>query len=489
VDPKEVQVIAQKYQNYEIIRYLFYRKSLYKRMHLGFIKGTNYHVHRRKANRNLYVDYNPPSYFDAAFDKVLVDLTEDECDCDMIVELQDAEFYQHRVFKAVRQGRTVKMMYDEIIQNIFQTWQMRDHKIEHIKYRALSSQTEFTIGNSKPQNQRDIPEYYQYRSLPKEHPMYYSGKVAKMYKEYDLKYFHSFGIQKDVAHYKAKVWKSIKNNSGEVLSAGLPWTQVKDGNAPGKLRDICLQRMSWHNRTFTGNEHGRYVHNSHENLYPDKVPLLINKYDKPTHTINEKFKSISHLIPEALKMMYEYMDVTRHFKKFRWTLTDLKNKLDEVRLPIRTSSGIRPGPRFVDDVDGVEVTVSVNGKKLEQMDFVKAEWNKTIDSILAGGEPDHPFPCYQIAVKGEVFVVDALQLDHLVKMEILKFSTKARVFYIAHEGAVVLAALLHKERMLLERGKLIKIGMKFIFGGAKILPCSLGMTMVKWFGMMLISPD
>jgi len=117
-------------------------------------------------------------------------------------------------------------------------------------------------------------------------------------------------------------------------------------------------------------------------------------------------------------------------------------------------------PMNILTLNGTRYRVMNAGKKLHLFEPAARQFHKYMVQLLRGGNPIFEFLCV-IKLKQEWRIGHNKNVDELRKM-----MTKCRSFFIAGMLGIFLSHLLMNKRMFIERGNMIRIGMKFIYGGA-----------------------
>jgi hypothetical protein len=212
---------------------------------------------------------------------------------------------------------------------------------------------------------------------------------------------------------------------------------------------------------FTGDKLGKYTTSSCENLYPVKLVKLVEKYNTDTRYVPNMSPVLSKCISRGLLRLYDFMGVKKHFGKIMWTITE--RDVYMFTTPTQSSAGIRAGgEKPYTDQDGIKVKMTVNGTKGDQEKTMKIAFWKHIEEIRDTGKTKFTEKASCICQKFEIF--NCYSLDPLERQ---KMYEKCRDFFILQQMMYYIAQSVQKDRQLIERGKCIKIGMKFFFGGAQ----------------------
>jgi len=299
-------------------------------------------------------------------------------------------------------------------------------------------------------------------------------EIITAYRSWDVYYWRRFY---DVMFYPyewASIWKEVRV-SGIAVYGGLPWEENRYisgsilGSCVPSLKVLCLRAKSWTNLAFAGDKDGPYTVHAVSNIYPKKLPRMLDRFDKPTKVITQNMKATEHLIPGALDMLYHAMGTRPAFGTQIW---DYEKAKEDAIAGVRkdTASGLRNGPRLEDVTEGgIRVIASATGKKMEHIPYASAELDKVRDELLRN--PGYvPQDCAaQVSLKDEAF--NKLGMS---KEDAKDLPWKLRPFYILSLFQYLMAAMCLKFRQIVERGRVIKIGINFWFGGATALAMSVG---------------
>jgi len=236
---------------------------------------------------------------------------------------------------------------------------------------------------------------------------------------------------------------------------GLPW----HGAGMDSLVNLCLRSLSVYNKMFTGDRYGRFVVQSTENLYPHKLVHLMEKFDKPTRDPKVPTPYFSSILFKGLRSMYKYMGVEKHFRRLWWEFSPLD--VTEMQSVKQAAAGIRPGQEHRSKVDGITYVVTPNGTKEDQEYATKKKILEYMEEFRKTGKFDFVDKACCICLKQEVFFNDSI--DPKKRAE---FYLKCREFFIMNFRQYMIAYLVLKDRQMFERGKMIKVGLRWLFGGA-----------------------
>jgi len=299
-------------------------------------------------------------------------------------------------------------------------------------------------------------------------------EVVSAYRSWDVAYWKRLGIV-FFAFEWASIWKQIRIKD-EVVYHGLAWEQygylnsadMKGKNTPPTLKMLCMRELSWANLAFTGDKEGNYSVHTVSNLYPKKLPMMLERFDKPTRYITSNIKSTEYLWPGALDMLYYAMGTRKMFTTQVW---DFDESRDQAVQAVRkdTAAGLRNGSKAEETIGGVRFIASATGKKMEQLPYAIGEINKTREELIRNSKYVPQDAAASVALKDESF-----NKWGMAPADRLTLKWKLRPFYILSLFQYLMAAMLLKYRQVIERGRVIKVGINFWFGGAFALAMSVG---------------
>jgi len=249
---------------------------------------------------------------------------------------------------------------------------------------------------------------------------------------------------------------NIFKHSHDDRYPGIPWVETKTVS----LKVLCMRSLSYYNRVFTGDRYGRYTVQSCENLYPNKIVDLIAKFDKPTRVMKNPTPMISKLLFLGLRRMYNYMGVEQFFGKLVWEFND--RDVLTMEFPKQSSAGIRAGKSRTHIDHGVKVRVTPNGTKGDQTVPCKKRMMEYIREYRRTKKITFLEKACTICMKVEIFNTDSIDPEKRRATY-----NKCREFFIPHMMQYFIALLTVKDRQMFERGRQIKVGLRWWHGGAE----------------------
>jgi len=328
----------------------------------------------------------------------------------------------------------------------------------------------------RPANMKFIPPLFNHDVMPREVGLFkVESSVMAAYRSWDLRYFAEHaGIYPDLDFYIGNVWKESKIS----CVAGMPWdcmTSVhpvgpgydKETSKPGEilsLTAICLRQLSFYNRAFTGCRWGQYTYRSLEELYPNKMVNGMSKIGRPTRGPNDFALSLGHLLAPALRRLNSMAGWDKN-------IGSVKYEPDRDRsstMPVGSSSGARSGKGSVEPPDDDRPyyrVYSYTGKKLEHRSYALDSFKEMLSAARRGILLPFHDCAWVYSVKSEVFSA----YEKANEIDFRKAKDKFRLFKIDFATGYLLESHVFSTRQKMERGRVIRIGMKWWHGGAQDL--------------------
>jgi hypothetical protein len=169
------------------------------------------------------------------------------------------------------------------------------------------------------------------------------------------------------------------------------------------------------------------------------------------------FGELRKILPGALRLLEGALDCEKFVGTFDFFYHP-ESIIDFCKLG--TSGGVVAVPMNILTLNGTRYRVMNAGKKLHLFEPAARQFHKYMCQLLRGGNPIFEFLCV-MKLKQEWRIGHNKNEDELRAMQ-----TKCREFFIAGMLGIFLSHLLMNKRMFIERGNMIRIGMKFIYGGA-----------------------
>jgi len=225
------------------------------------------------------------------------------------------------------------------------------------------------------------------------------------------------------------------------------------------LQSLVMKRMSWTDTVFnTYNGHRRVVHTMN-NITMTKMLKLYGEFNCDTGSITARERSLWNYVPKALDMLESVMDIRQNYGRIT-PRYDPHMLIRKVKL--FSSGGIMPGVQAVGTMYGEKVTVKTSGAKVY---LVESAMRQVHDLMLAVKRKDRVRMARAIIaiIKGKYEFKEGQWKS---SPELEKMLLKMREFFIPDLPHCYISILLNDDRMKLERNNVIKIGMKWWYGGA-----------------------
>jgi len=228
---------------------------------------------------------------------------------------------------------------------------------------------------------------------------------------------------------------------------------------PPSLVCILASRLSWFNFVYGSYYQHNYWCDTQEHLDVYDAKKFYDDFQHHTVRRGVDHDYLMQLLPRALDMTYDYLETKDFIGKlqFKYQLPRILAEMNIV-----SSAGIRPGPvsQRLGEVDGNPIIGTVLGSKAIQLALAAKEHQAWVRYTLEG--QIIPLENYNtIQLKFERKMAYA---GNLVKLR--KLRRKKREFYMPGPKHCIHSLWCSKERMLLERGKVINIGRNWWHGGA-----------------------
>jgi len=343
--------------------------------------------------------------------------------------------------------------------------QLNNHKLSSIDRDHGMIIAEMTLELMSCDNWINVPPLFPFSRYPGEAelPLVLPG-IPNFFRAWDIKYFAKMLGLVSVTWLMSDVWKISAD--GSVL--GLPWDYRDKKDLEGcvvipSLMSLCAQTLSTYNKMFCGDSRGPFTVSTCANIYPDKIIHLTKKFDTKTRTAPNPSAELAQAMAKGLERMYSYMGTDKHFGKLIWEF----NEADVVHMkfPQHSSAGIRAGgsSKYMDD-QGIRRVTTVNGTKGDQEKAAKLRVLVMIQTFFRTGDIQLLEKACCICLKHEILNDDSINQED-------RDSTfrKCREFFIPNIVQYIFASLVMKDRQMFERGRMIKIGLKWWHGGAFVL--------------------
>jgi len=238
----------------------------------------------------------------------------------------------------------------------------------------------------------------------------------------------------------------------------------------GSLTDRMYKMLSWEHiiyepfsfrMDFKGNfppEARCRVAYSTNNLSATKKIRLMSEYKNNTAYRGDGFHTICRLMPSALECLYKVLECDKYVGTVDLEYSPLKF-LSYVKLT--TGGGIMPTPTGTTMHNGVKTYFHNTGKKLFMIEACMRYFHRWIMSVFKG--KPIPFVDFEIIRAKQEW---RKELEELDEESLTSLHDKMREFFIPSLPMIFLSDVLYADRMVFERGNVIRVGMKFWHGGA-----------------------
>jgi len=230
---------------------------------------------------------------------------------------------------------------------------------------------------------------------------------------------------------------------------------------PGSLRALCrvhtsIEEILVKKVNYNGKEYPRLIFTS--NFYTsreEKVLYLMKDFSFDTAD-RRYLTAVRNFITPALRMLEYKLRSDKYIGKLDFQYSPRENIN---RIKMLTSGGFINAKKSNFYCDGVAVKVMASGKKVYLFEASTRKLHRFMIDLAM--EMDPRFQTYCITkVKGEPRYHFFKQFSGLDK-----FLVKGREFFIPELCLTILSDMMHKKRMLFERGDVITIGVKPWYGG------------------------
>jgi len=263
----------------------------------------------------------------------------------------------------------------------------------------------------------------------------------------------------------------VKSIVKEVSEDYLKRFGVSNNAKPGSLAGACYKAISWYEFVyepysrkfdpFSGELRGtplyRYAFATN-NMSKHKLVKLLGEFDNDTAYRGEGFYELRKLVPEALSFLEEALDCDKYVGKEDFYYSP-KMLIDFIGLA--TSGGIAPLKSAVGEADGMKFRMFRSGKKILLLEAAMRYFHRWIMSVI-NGKPIKFIDLEVIRAKQEFRV----EFDDWSEESLMKLMDKMREFFIPSLPMIFLSDLLFRKRMKRERGRMIRVGMTYWWGGA-----------------------
>mmetsp|Transcript_66033 Transcript_66033/g.59297 ORF Transcript_66033/g.59297 Transcript_66033/m.59297 type:complete len:763 (+) Transcript_66033:145-2433(+) len=398
---------------------------------------------------------------------VIIEEPLETCDCDLFCKLIHAdcagrEYLILREYNGKR--RTISYMQDKLLAMISRDWVVKNRKISERFMNDEREALRAKIESMEFANQTQIRPYTNYAASPRSETLVYPRYLFNLYKRFDHWYLNRIlgcDINSGTGDYTpgflaTNVWQEVQEG-GEVILKGVPWASsisVKGGIC--SLKVLALRVCSVFNRTFGGSKYGPRANFTLDGL-EQKIPTLLKKFQKRTHTVQPHANMLSSLTGRAMVLLYDKLGVD----KYKSTQTfKFEESIKRLKIPTTTSAGNMAGiVRHTKHLADIRIVYTVNGKKVIQDERSDDAIRMMVRDIRKGQSIKLLDRAWVITYKSEVLYATN-------GAEEMKFPSKVRIYLIPTTTFYKISKMVHGYRQIIERGDLIQIGINWWNGGA-----------------------
>jgi len=247
-------------------------------------------------------------------------------------------------------------------------------------------------------------------------------------------------------------------------------SEFEPGKQPSKTRQ-------WYNKhLFSRHIYGRHfgmspIVHTMEDVSATKLADLFAEFTQNETESREHFDEIKKMLPRAMMLLEQMLGVQHHYRTipFRYEPEMLKKFVTNMQ----SSAGIRPGVVTERVVGGLKILEVPTGKKFHQFPYYASEFHKLLQDIWQAEDiydrykGDKDYYCI-IRLKNEFKVKWLPDIpDDKLEETLAKMRRACREFFIPNMMQQFLSKLLMTPKQLFERGKVIRIGQKWKYGGAQ----------------------
>jgi hypothetical protein len=243
---------------------------------------------------------------------------------------------------------------------------------------------------------------------------------------------------------------------------GLKIRKPIQGGSIKSLQEMCKHRTSIYTIlnekiVVDGVEYPLYYYSTNSVKNNElKVISLLREFSFDTCQRGDTYTRIRPYITPALRMLELKLRTQEYYGRFRFHYSP-REIITMVRL--RTSGGIQNTQAFTMIIDGIKYRVVNSGNKVYLLEAAARELHGIMIDLANDKEPEF-LPFNVTKLKPEL-----RYLFEKLLSKIPKALYKVREFFIPSLTLTLLSDLLHKNRMLIERGELITIGCTPWYGG------------------------
>lgn len=246
------------------------------------------------------------------------------------------------------------------------------------------------------------------------------------------------------------------NGMASLLSGKVPIKKFPMSVAPDRARTTIHSILCEELETGRG-KFPQFYYATNSTPFPHlRLESLLREFSFDTAVRGDSYAKVRPLVSPALKTLEYFLDTDDYVGKLRFHY-DVRQMIDSIKLT--TSGGILNCPKSQTVINGVIYKICNSGKKIHLIHAAVKELHRIIMLVAKGVSFD--FQPYNVTkLKGEFRYLFEKAIESIPDS-----LQKAREFFIPSLTITLLSDLLHRDRMLIERGTLITIGITPWYGG------------------------
>jgi len=366
------------------------------------------------------------------------------------VPMLDLEYtvYRYRDDGSLRDRGEMSM---EVLAYFESKIEIKNRRVEYVRGDHNVKLVEMNLDMMRASNWLEVRSPFRFMKVPREVDLIPPPQTVMGYfMKFDVKNFGRLGIDVDFRECYHNVFGYSRFETKTHYNAKFR------GN---ELRYLIMRKLSTYNRVFSGDKFGPYTVRSTEGLYPHKMVQLVGKYASEAHTISTS-PVFAAAIARGLSTMYDYMGMKKHFGKLKWSYCD--EDVEKMKTRDHTASGIRAGKTVKAVKDGLRYVMTPTGSKGVQKGPAIDRVKYYMKTFYETDEIKMLEKACVVCLKDEVF--NKFEGDEQSRRRLFD---KCREFFIPSLIQYIFATLIQDDRQMFERGRMIKVGMRWWHGGAQ----------------------
>jgi hypothetical protein len=365
-----------------------------------------------------------------------------DCECDMRVEFPTLQIPPIVILRYEGYKRTIQRMYAELNGQLLARYWLTQ---------VAGKPDIVEVPFSMEVYLRYMREYYTPTSQKAIQPPFVVNNEASMLSEQDVKTRVWKNMQEML---EKQYWERVYPDVNKIEIPDIPVAQMS-------LKQLCKKKLSWVDTVY-GDWNGlkRTVH-SRENLTAQKTMKLYSEFCVETAERTPTDLYVFDLVPGAL---YRLINAMGSRSNYETLILDLDFKRLFSMVSMHTSGGINPGDKYVVDVKGTKIEVTSVGKKCHMAEqAIRRLWRICKD---IKEDPTMMVAAIWCVIK----IKDEFRFgQYKTEAELKAMALKTREFFIPDLTHIYMSIMINQKRMLLERNNVIRIGMRWWYGGAEYL--------------------